>query len=73
MKMRWLPEKYKLIGLVASDDDTRNQLTWRFVIVICSYWGKATSLITNLGEGGPSSCVISVGIWVVHIGVSIVH
>ena len=24
MKMRWLPENYKL---VASDDDTRNQLT----------------------------------------------
>ena len=27
MKMRWLPEKYKLIGLVGSDDDIRNQLT----------------------------------------------
>ena len=27
MKMRWLPEKYKLIRLVARDEDTRNQLT----------------------------------------------
>ena len=27
MKLRWLPEKSKLIRLVASDDDTRNQLT----------------------------------------------
>ena len=47
MKMRWLPEKYKLIGLVAS---------------------RQTE-----GEGGPSSCVISVGSWVVHTGVSIEH
>ena len=31
----------------------------------------ATRLITNLSEGGPSSCVISVGSWVVHTGVSI--
>ena len=33
----------------------------------------ATRLINNLGEGGPSSCVISVGSWVVHTGGSIVH
>ena len=33
----------------------------------------ATRLINNLGEGGPSSCIISVGSWVVHAGVSIVH
>ena len=33
----------------------------------------ATRLISHLGEGGPSSCVISVGSWVVHTGVSIVH
>ena len=26
----------------------------------------ATRLINNLDEGGPSSCVISVGSWVVH-------
>ena len=31
-----------------------------------------TRLITNLGEGSPSSCVISVGSWVVHSGVSMV-
>ena len=30
----------------------------------------ATRLINNLGEGGPSSCVISVGSWVVHTGAS---
>ena len=29
----------------------------------------ATRLFTNLGEGSPSSCVISVGSWVVHSGV----
>ena len=36
MKLRWLPEKCKLIRPVASEDDTTNQLTLRFVIVICS-------------------------------------
>ena len=33
----------------------------------------ATRLINNLSDGGPSSCVISVGSWVVHTGVSILH
>ena len=36
MTVRWLLERYKLIGLVASEDDIRNQLTLRFVIVIDS-------------------------------------
>ena len=31
----------------------------------------ATRLINNLDEGGPNSCVISVGSWVVHTGMSI--
>ena len=31
----------------------------------------ATRLINNLGEGGPSSCVISVGSWVVHTCISV--
>ena len=30
----------------------------------------ATRLFNNLGEGDPSSCVISVGSWVVHTGES---
>ena len=31
----------------------------------------ATRLINNLGEGGPSSCVISVGSWVVLTCISV--
>ena len=31
----------------------------------------ATRLINNLGKGGPSSCVISVGSWVVHTCISV--
>ena len=31
----------------------------------------ATRLINNLGEGGPSSCVISVSSWVVHTCISV--
>ena len=31
----------------------------------------ATRLINNLGEGGPSSCVTSVGSWVVHTCISV--
>ena len=31
----------------------------------------ATRLINNLGEGGPSSFVISVGSWVVHTCISV--
>ena len=31
----------------------------------------ATKLINTLGEGGPSSCVISEGSWVVHTCISV--